>query len=178
MTGLLPIKTAPRDGTPILAHWADATPPPFPAVVVWEGLDWRFAHSETRTRPPTHWQPLPVVKGGRPSTNLCSCCGQRLRAAVDGITVSETGEVTRKDYALVVFLQPALRKFLEVLLDNPGRVVFHDEIVAAVSVGMRGAKMSFQTRKVQATNLRKAIEPLGLYLENEHGLGYWLRVGS
>jgi len=59
-----PIETAPRDGSNVLATWADSWPksPHVEAVYFSEG-DWFYSYDgDMHSRPPTHWQPLlPLV---------------------------------------------------------------------------------------------------------------------
>lgn len=66
MSEWMPIETAPKDGTPILAFSPDSDPSVYVIAWVNSGFDgkdysgWREAGGEGYERfVPTHWQPLP-----------------------------------------------------------------------------------------------------------------------
>lgn len=51
-----PIATAPRDGTPFIAHWCGYKRP---CVMWWNFADQAFESWAGRKEEPSHWLPLP-----------------------------------------------------------------------------------------------------------------------
>jgi hypothetical protein len=63
LTEWQPIESAPKDGTNILAAWADTWPknPHAEAMYFSDGGWWYSYDGDGHSRPPTHWMPLPQL---------------------------------------------------------------------------------------------------------------------
>ena len=63
------ISTAPKDGTNILAVWAERRSPVF-GVIYWEGDGWHEFDDDIDVDGATHWMPLPSPPAGHTASPL------------------------------------------------------------------------------------------------------------